>query len=174
MIHFLVSIYGSCLNLLWVAYAFVSISSVLGGSCLCLNLFCSWWPCLCLGVHDVEIAFCTLTSWAPISQWCWKSKAQGCFKAQSSWNWLEESIFEKYNYFYELNKLFLENKDYRNPRSCYAYTHLRMHAQAPCMYASCMCTHTRANVHMLGFQKLWKTSFFALKFGFSNEKSHIV
>ena len=142
MIHFLVSIYGSCLNLLRVAYAFVSISSVLGGSCLCLNLFCSWWPCLCLGVHDVEIAFCTLTTRAPISQWCWKSKAQGCFKAQSSWNWLEESIFEKYNYFYELNKLFLE---IRTTETLGHATHTRICA---CMLKLLVCMlHACVRIH---------------------------
>ena len=111
--------------------------------------------------------FVPLTTWASIPQWCWNSKAQSWFRAQSDWNWLTESIFGKYNSFYESNKLCLENKTMKILGHAYTYTCMHMHAQALHMHALCIHTHTRACVCMLGFQKIWKASFFfALKMGF--------
>ena len=110
--------------------------------------------------------FILLTTRAPVLQWCWNSKAQGWFLAKSNWNWLAESIFGKYNSFYELNKLFSENKTTETLVHGYTYTGMHTHAQALCTYASCICTHTRACIHMLGFQKLERQVFYALKLGF--------
>ena len=45
----------------------------------------------------------------------------------------------------------------------YAYTRMHTHAPDPHKQASCMRTRTWACVRMLGFQKLRKTSFSALK-----------
>ena len=57
----------------------------------------------------------------------------------------------------------MKGKTTKTLRHAYAYKHMRTHAQALHAQASCMHTQTRAWLHMLGFQILWKTSFSALK-----------
>ena len=59
----------------------------------------------------------------------------------------------------------MENKYHRNPRAC-ILIHAYVHACPSSVYACIMHTYTRECIQMLGFQKLWKTNFFALKFGF--------
>ena len=55
----------------------------------------------------------------------------------------------------------MEKKGHGNPRACMCTHTQDLHA-----HASCIRTHTWAYVRILGFQKLWKTSFFELKFSF--------
>jgi len=53
----------------------------------------------------------------------------------------------------------------QKPSGMCTHTHVCTHAPDLHAHASCMRMHTRACVCMLGFQKLWKTSFLHLKLG---------
>ena len=67
-------------------------------------------------------------------------------------NWLEESFYGKYNSFMNKKNLFLENEGHWNPKATYIGL----------MYEY---GYTGSRTQ-LGFQKLWKVSFSALKLRF--------
>ena len=93
------------------------------------------------------MTFCTAYDLGPVPQWCKNSKTQGWLKAWLDENWLEESVYGKYNLFLDQINYFLEKKGHGNPRHTYAHECSRsacvcfMHAYAyTCMRAYvCVC-----------------------------------
>ena len=73
---------------------------------------------------------------------------------------IEESVYGKYNLFFEQINKFWKRKATKTLGRAYAYTCMRTHAQDLRTHASCMHTHTRAcirihvHAYTLGFQKL--------------------
>ena len=90
---------------------------------------------------SVDTEFCTPHKSGPRSQWCWNSKAQGWFRARLDWNWLKESVFEKYNSFMnQISYCFGKEKSWK-PKGMRMHTHVCTHTLKLCvrMLHACAC-----------------------------------
>ena len=98
---------------------------------------------------NVDTTFCNPYDLGLILQWHKNSKAQGWFRARLDENWLEESIYGKYNFFLDQINYFWKIKTIETLRHVYAYMCMHMRAQALHAHASCMrmtCMHAHARV----------------------------